>query len=99
MVDRPTLNVSVGFAATALGTVSTWTDITAFVRSGSTNVGRSSELDEYAAGTLNLTLDNRARTFDPFYSSGPYFGNLNARKQIKVEATYGATTYRCFMGT
>lgn len=98
MVDRPTLNVSVGFAATALGTVSAWTDITAFVRSGSTNVGRSSELDEYAAGTLNLTLDNRARTFDPFYSSGPYFGNLNARKQIKVEATYSGITYPLFYG-
>jgi hypothetical protein len=98
MVDRPTLKVEVGFAATALGSVTTWTDISSFVRSGSTNVGRSSEVDDYAAGSLSLTLDNRARTFDPFYTSGPYYGNLNARKQIRVSATYASVNYPLFYG-
>jgi hypothetical protein len=45
-----------------------------------------------------VTLNNRARTFDPFYTSGTYYGKLLPRRQIRITATYGATTYPVFRG-
>ena len=99
MVDRPTLKVEVGFAATALGSVTTWTDISSFVRSGSTNVGRSSEVDDYAAGSLSLTLDNRARTFDPFYSAGPFLGTSTPENKSEFPPPMRPSVTIYFMGT
>jgi len=95
----PTLNVEVAFDDDALtASPSTWTDITNKVRAGSIRIGRDNELNQTSASVLNLTLDNRVRTFDPFYSSGPYYGKLKTRKQIRVRATYASVTYDLFRG-
>lgn len=45
--------------------VPAWSDATAKVRSFQTSRGRESPLDEVDAGTADIALDNRARTFDP----------------------------------
>jgi hypothetical protein len=60
-------------------------DVTAFLRAVSIRRGRSRELDRFTAGNATLTLDNRARTFDPLYSAGPYFGSILPRKQVVVD--------------
>lgn len=97
MSTIPTLKVEVAFDD-AWNDGTTWTDITSKVRAGSIRHGRSNELEQTSAGVLNLTLDNRDRRFDPFYSAGPYYGKLATRKQIKVTATYSSTTYPLFFG-
>lgn len=97
-MTTPTLKVEVAFDHGPLEPSPTWTDITDKVRAGSIRVGRSNELDQISAGVLNLTLDNRVRTFDPFYASGPYYGKLTTRKQIRVTATYSGTDYPLFRG-
>jgi len=76
----------------------TWDEVTDYVRSVRVNRGRSSELDDFQAGTATVVLDNTDRRFDPDYDASPYVGCLNVRVQIKIEAVYSATTYPIFRG-
>ena len=94
----PTLVVEVAFTSDSLDTTPTWVDITSYVRAGSIRSGRTNELDEFQTGSCALTLDNRDRRFDPLYASGPYYGNLKARRQCRIRATYSAVTYDLFYG-
>lgn len=96
--SMPTITVEIAFASDALNTTPTWTDITAYVRSGSIKYGRSNEFDEYQAGKATLVLNNRDRRFDPFYTSGPYYGTLNARRQVRIKTTWNSTTRTMFYG-
>lgn len=98
MADMPSLTVEVAFASDSLDTTPTWTDITEYVRAGSIKIGRTDELDNFAAGQATLTLDNRARTFDPLYSGSISPTGLKARRQLRIRATYSATTYDLFYG-
>lgn len=90
--------IYVAFSDGPLVASPTWTEITSYWRDLSVSRGRSSELDDFQAGSLTVTLDNRDRRFDPTYSSGPYFSNLLPRRQIKVEAVIGGTTRAVFRG-
>lgn len=67
----------------------TWTDVTDYVVDIplSTNRGRSSEFDDYRAGTCSFRLDNSDRRFDPSYTSGPYYGFLVPGIPVKVTGT------------
>lgn len=94
MVAQPTLTVQVAFASTPLDTLPTWTTISSYVRSGTVRLGRSNELAEFQASVLSLELDNRDRRFDPTYTSGPYYGQLNPRRQLKLTASYGTGTFQ-----
>lgn len=75
----------------------TWTEITTSVRSMSIDRGRSDDWGTFS-GSATVVLNNRARLFDPFYTSGTYYGKLLPRRQIKIEATYASTTYSVFRG-
>jgi hypothetical protein len=97
----PTLTVEVAFASDPLTASPSWTDITAYVRDSpgvSISRGRTNEVSTFGAGQLSLTLDNRDRRFDPLHTSGPYYGQLLPRKQIRVRATWSATSYDLFRG-
>jgi hypothetical protein len=61
--------------------------------------GRSDDWGTFY-GSATVTLNNRARTFDPFYTSGPHYGKLLPRRQIRITATtpMGATVYPVFRG-
>ena len=96
--ELPTLVVEVAFTSDSLDTTPTWVDITSYVRAGSVRSGRTNELDEFQTGSCSLTLDNRTRRFDPLYAAGPYYGNLKARRQCRIRATYSAVTYDLFYG-
>jgi hypothetical protein len=51
-----------------------------------------------ADGSATVTLSNRDRRFDPFNTTGPYYGNLLPRRQIRIRATHASTTYDVFRG-
>lgn len=76
----------------------TWTEITQYVRSVSTRRGRADDFEQFETGTAQLVLDNRARTFDPFYTSGPYYLKLTPRRQIRIVGQIGGTLYEVFRG-
>ena len=90
--------VYIAFADGPLVASPTWTEVTAYVRNVRTSRGRSNELEEFSAGSATILLNNRDRRFDPDYASGPYFGNLLPRRQVKVEAVYSGVTYPVFRG-
>jgi hypothetical protein len=75
----------------------TWTEVTSSVRSMSIDRGRSDDWGTFS-GSATVELNNRARLYDPFYTSGTYYGKLLPRRQIKIEATYSAVTYSVFRG-
>jgi hypothetical protein len=60
--------------------------------------GTSDDWNWVADGSANVVLSNRDRRFDPFNATGPYFGNLLPRRQIRIRATSGGTTYDVFRG-
>lgn len=76
----------------------TWTDVTAYVREFSTSRGVPDDWTFQADGSATVTLSNRDRRFDPFNTSGPYYGKLLPRRQIRIRATSGGTTYDVFRG-
>jgi len=92
-----TLEVSVAFTTDPLDAPA-WTDITAYVKTIDIDWGRARELGPFQMGTLTLRLDNTDRRFDPLHATGPYYGNLVPNKQVRVRATYSATTYDLFYG-
>ena len=102
-VDGPgATTVSVEFSPTTgpLDTPS-WVEITRYVRvqDGVTiNRGRSSELDDFNAGTATFTLDNRTRLFDPTYTAGAYYGNLLPLRRFRIRAAYNGTIRTLFVG-
>lgn len=76
----------------------TWTDVTSYVREFSTSRGVPDDWTYQADGSASVTLSNRDRRFDPFNTSGPYYGKLLPRRQIRIRATSGGTTYDVFRG-
>ncbi|CAB5219047.1 Concanavalin A-like lectin/glucanases superfamily [uncultured Caudovirales phage] len=94
----PSLTVSIAFTDGPYVESPTWTPVSSYVRTASIRRGKSSDNDTFGTGTASVTLDNIARRFDPFNTAGPYYGNLIPRRQIKIEATAGATTYPVFRG-
>lgn len=84
---------------------STWTDITAYVRSGSIKRGSNrvdSPILRYDAGTATITLDNSDRRFDPTNLSGPYVSGgasqVTAMRAVRIRATWAGTTYDLWRG-
>jgi hypothetical protein len=76
----------------------TWTNVTSFVRDMQIDRGVSDDWDLVASGSATVTLSNLTRRFDPFNTAGPYYGNLLPRRQIRIRATHGGTTYDVFRG-
>lgn len=93
----PYLTVEVAFDDGPYVASPTWTDVSSYVRAVSTRRGRGDDLAVFT-GTATLTLSNRDRRFDPFYTTGPYYGKLLPRRQIRIRATSGANTYPVFRG-
>ena len=76
----------------------TWTEVTTDVRRFSIHRGRSSDFDQFEAGTAQITFDNRNRKYDPFYTSGSLYGKLLPRRQVRVTAQIGGVLYEVFRG-
>ena len=97
--DGVTFTVEVAFTTAPLAASPSWTDVSAYlVEAPSLRFGRESEFSPFSPATCELVFKNHDRRFDPEYSSGPYYGNLQPMKKLRVRATYAATTYDLFTG-
>ncbi len=94
---RPQLIVEADFTSNATA-APVWTDISRYVRDFSTNRGRQFEFDQFAAGTLSLTLNNQDRRFDPTYTSSPYYPFVLPMRRIRVRAVWNTIVYPIFQG-
>jgi hypothetical protein len=61
-------------------------DVTSYTRNISIRRGRSRQLDRFTAGAATITLDNRARRFDPLAGTAltPYAGQIVPRKEATI---------------
>lgn len=91
--------VEIGFGAsdTPYTLNPTWVDVSADVLEMSIDRGRSDDWGTFS-GSAFVTLNNNSRNYDPFNTSGTYYGKLTPRRQIRIRATYGGTTYDVFRG-
>jgi hypothetical protein len=58
------------------------TDVAEYVQSLSISRGRSSQLDQFSAGRLSLTLLNNDRRFDPINELSPYYDVIQGRSGV-----------------
>jgi hypothetical protein len=68
-------------------------DVSEFLLGVQVSRGKSRELDRYNAGQSSVLLDNRARTFDPLYSSSPYSGQIVPHREIRIKSNGSAVFY------
>jgi hypothetical protein len=67
------------------------------VYSADVSRGRADDYSQFI-GTAQVVLNNNSRLFDPFYTSGTYYGKLLPRRQIKIEGISNSVTYPVFRG-
>jgi hypothetical protein len=94
----PTLIVEIAFNDNPLVVSPSWIDISSFVQQVSIHRGRSDDFDKNFTSTASLVLNNNTRVFDPFNTTGTYYGKLTPRRQIRIRATANGTTYPIFRG-
>jgi hypothetical protein len=81
----PTAIVQIAFDDGPYAVTPTWTAVTSYVREMTVDRGRSDDWGNFD-GFAQVVLSNRDRRFDPFNTSGPYYGKLLPRKQIRILA-------------
>lgn len=71
-------------------------DVSAFVKSINITRGRSDQLQQFAAGTCSIVLNNNDRRFDPINESSPYWNPVTNKSGVtprrKVTVKLGAET-------
>lgn len=75
----------------------TWTDVSAYCYEMTIDRGREDDWSTFQ-GMASVVLNNRTRRFDPYYTSGPYYGKLLPRRQIQISSVYNGTTTVQFRG-
>ena len=99
----PTPKVEIAFDAGPYDPTPTWTPVTQWVYSMTTDRGRSDDWGDFY-GAASVTLNNRDRRFDPFNTSSPYWDSTNnktkllPRRQIRITATFAGVDYPVFRG-
>lgn len=92
----PDLTLTVNFSG------STWTDISAYVRSIDTDRPSSDETGRYSPGTMTVVLDNRDGRFTPANTSGPHTSGgvtqVLPEIGVRLKATWSSTDYNIFCG-
>lgn len=92
----PDVTLTVNFSG------STWTDISAYVRSIDTDRPSSDETGRYSPGTMTVVLDNRDGRFTPANTSGPYTSGgvtqVLPEIGVRLKATWSSTDYNIFCG-
>lgn len=94
----PTTQIYIAFNDGPYVASPTWTEVTTYARQINIQRGRKDEQSNFESGNATVVLDNRSRIFDPFYTSGTYYGKLLPRRQIKIEATISSVVYPVFRG-
>lgn len=73
-------------------------DITDLIWAVSIRRGRQRLLNEFEAGTANVTIIDQNGDFNPSNPLSPYYGDLVPLRKIQVEAEYDGNTYILFTG-
>ena len=99
-----TVTLEIAFDTTPLATSPTYTDVSAYLRTYNIKRGRTNELGEFTAGTMQFTLSNHDNRFNPSNTSSPYYDSsagktkIQPLKKVRLSAVYDSTTYRLFTG-
>src|SRR5262252_6498294 len=83
-----------------LGQSTTWTDLSPFIRSGTTDRPANRQqgpLWAYQKGAASVVLNNADGRFDPD-GDGPYAGELNPMVPVRVRAVWNGVSYGMFSG-
>lgn len=96
--NMPVVGVFISFTDGPYVVDPNWVEVTQYVRDINVRRGRGNDLQQFPTGSATLTLDNRARLFDPFNTAGIYYGNLKPRRQIKIVGQWAGVTYPIFRG-
>ncbi len=81
-----------------------WAEIGDYADSIDITRGRQRQLEQFAAGTMNVELDNTDRRFDPTWitAGAPYAqggrSNLIPMRAVRCQAVWAAVTYDLFFG-
>jgi hypothetical protein len=77
-------------------------DITQFVNTFETHMGRQHELDRPEAGSCTVTVDNRTGIFTPWNTASPLYGidgaGMVPGKTLKITCDWMGTTYERYYG-
>jgi hypothetical protein len=98
LANMPVVGVFISFTDGPYVVDPNWVEVTQYVRDINVRRGRGNDLQQFPSGSATLTLDNRARLFDPFNTAGIYYGNLLPRRQIKIVGQWAGVTYPIFRG-
>lgn len=98
LTNLPALGVFIAFDDEPSVGDPDWEEVTQYVRNVSISRGRSDDYSQFQTGTAQVLLNNRDRRFDPFYTSGVYYGKLLPRRQIKIVANADDETFILFRG-
>lgn len=82
ILDDPVAGVLDNTVYTLGGTV--FKDITDRVISLSSDRGKNRDLERFNSGSLNVTLNNDDRAFDPNYDASPFAGAIVPRRELRV---------------
>ena len=91
-MPAPDVLVQIGGSGTA------FYDVTSYTTSVTISRGLSRELDRFTTGSANLSFTNQTRAFDPFYTSSPFYPNIQPRKNMKVSTIVSGSTAVQFTG-
>jgi len=114
----PTVTVEIGFSAVTSGSSTwgtglwgtadwsgrdvVWTDVSAYVRTISSDRDKNRDVDQFQSGTAQITFANSDARFTPANTSGPYTSGgvtkVVPRVPIRIRATWAGTTYGIFYG-
>jgi len=98
-MTQPTVTVEAAFGSSMFDASPSWTDISAYFRSGNTARGRASVDQRFETGTASLVLDNRDGRFTVDNPSSPYYPDVKIGVPIRITATWATVTYPLFYGT
>ena len=107
LYKNSTTKVYVSFDATSVFVPNTWTDISRYVMSFKTTMGRQHELQQVNPSTAQITLVNEGipgstgGRFSPWNTNSPYYNSgtgLTPGRPVKITETWGGTTYPVFYG-
>jgi len=99
MAAEPTIRVDIAWTGNFNEADPTWTDITEYVNSISTSMGRTDEISDIETGTTNLELDNSDGAFTPENPDSPFYPNVLPQRQVRgVSIAEDGTEYPLFRG-
>ena len=93
----PTPKVYIAFDDGPYVVSPTWTDVSSYVLDMTIDRGRDDDYGQFV-GTASVTFNNNGGQFNPFNTTGTYYGKLLPNRQIKIEGIANSTTYGVFRG-